>query len=123
MKTLKQLVNSSVLAATVMVGSLAVRPAQAADIVLITVGGIVATVAIYGLGASGYGTLVLAGVQFKAQDYRQAIDVVAAGDEALITPSLAQFMEEFRRNQPEFNDVNDLQLLEAIVDAVNTTNN
>jgi hypothetical protein len=122
MKAFKQFVNGSVLAATVMVGSIAVKPAQAADVVLITVGGIVATVAIYGLGASGYGTLMLSGIQFKAQDYRQAIDVVAAGDEALITPSLAKFIEEFRQNQPEFNDVNDLHLLEAIVDAVNTTN-
>jgi hypothetical protein len=125
MKTVKTLVNASMIAFTLCLST--VPRSHAAEISMITVGGIVATVAIYGIGYSGYGIgvglLMSSGrnVAFKADDYRQALDVVATGDAALITPELAKILAEVRENEPKFADADDMALLESLVDAINKT--
>lgn len=123
MKNFKKIVNASMIAVTLCLT--AVPRSHAAEISMIVVGGTVATVAIYGIGYSGYGIgvglLMSSGqnVAFKADDYRQALDVVAAGDADLITPELARILAEVRENEPKFANAGDLDLLESLVDAIN----
>ena len=126
MKNFKKLVNASMIAVTLCLSAVP-RASQAAEVSIISVYGIVATVAIYGLGYSGFGIgvglLMSSGqnVNFKAEDYRQALDVVATGDAALITPELAKILAEVRENEPKFADADDMALLESLVDAINKT--
>lgn len=95
--------------------------AQAVEVVY----GIVATVAIYGLGYSGYGTglfiLLSSGknVRMKSDDFRQAIDVVATEDASLITPALARSITEIRDNEPALAGKDDLVVLASLVDGIN----
>jgi len=125
MKSFKSLVNASMIACTLALT--AVPRAHSADIAMISVGGMVATVAIYGVGMSsygaGYGLLLSSGnsARLKATDYRQAVDVVAANDAKMMTPALKKFLAEVRKEEPKFAKADDMALLESLVDAINRT--
>lgn len=82
---------------------------QAMEIVAIVVGGSVSTIALSGTAA------VLGGARFKTEIYQEALDVVATGDETLMSSELAQILDDIKASNPEIANVDDLELLEAII--------
>lgn len=121
---MKKFLSALVITSTLLTSAVSSPKAQAAEVVAITAVGVLGTVIVFGLGYAGYGsgilTIELAGNRaFKMENYRPALDVVASGDESLITPDIRDFLTEIRLDQPALKDVSDLVILESIVDAIN----
>lgn len=98
--------------------------ARSAEIVLITTGGIVATVVLYGLGYAGYGTFVLLGglkknVVLKDDVYRTSLDIVASRDLSLMNDDVHSFIEELKDAEPLLKNASDFEILNLAIDAAN----
>lgn len=115
---------STLLVTTVLFTATA-QKARSAEVVLITAGGVVATMAVVALGAAGYGsslvTLASFGKSFplKSETYEQMLDVVASQDEELMTDEVRSFVAELRSAEPKLEVLSDMDLVSQIVDGLN----
>lgn len=121
---MKKFICMTLAAATLMTAN--VQKAKAAEVVMITTVGLVATIAITGLGYAGYGsgllTIELSGrnkVSFPMAQYEKSLDIVASGDTSLIDQDIREFLTSARNAEPQLEQATDLQILTAVVDAVN----
>lgn len=110
--------------ATILTTAMPAPKAMAVEASVVTAVGVLGTLVIYGAGygvyGTGYFTLALAGksYKYKMENYRPALDVVASGDESLITPDIRAFLTQVRIDQPVLNDISDLAILGKVVDSI-----
>jgi hypothetical protein len=103
--------------ALLLASSIMTTQVRAGEVSIAVVGGMVGTMAIVGLVLSTAATFGQS--PLKADQYNDAIDAIALDDVAAITPSLGRTIAEYRNANPELLEIDEIEILKAMVDAHN----
>lgn len=119
---MKKFLSAAIISSLMLTATM--EKARSAEIVLITTGGIVATVVVYAIGGAGYGTFLLLGgakknVLLKEEVYKTSLDIVASQDLSLMNDDVHSFIQELKDAEPLLKNASDFEVLNLAIDAAN----